>query len=91
MAQIRSRLRAYEAVYEFNRSLEKTIADLKGLEALQVFPRRFLRACRHTAEELRAHANGRLTEVLNAQEIKNSARLSRMMRDRRTTRRSRKP
>ena len=83
MPPIRNKLRIYEAVYDFNHSMEEAIEKLRGLEALQVFPRRFLRAGRQVAEELRANTNRRLTEVLNLRERKDAARLNRAKRKRR--------
>jgi hypothetical protein len=76
MAQT-NKLRIYQAVYDFNCSLERTIANLKELEALRIFPRRVLRDCRNRAEALRADANRQLTEVLNLQAARDAARLRR--------------
>ena len=76
MPLIRNKLRIYEAVYDFNHSIEETVAKLRCLEALKIFPCRVLRAGRQAAEELRANTNRRLTEVLNLRERKDAARLS---------------
>jgi hypothetical protein len=79
---LRSKLRIYQAVYDFNCSLERTIANLKDLEALKIFPRRVLRDCRARIEALRAETNRQLTEVLNLQAERDVARLRRIRRKR---------
>ena len=67
------KLRMYEHIYRLNQDVEDVLYDLKALQELHGFPRRFLRACKGRVEQLRADVNRELTQVLGMCEAGDSA------------------
>jgi len=67
------KLRMYEHIYRLNRDVEDVLEDMKALQELHGFPRRFLRACKGRVEQLRAEVNRELTQAFSMCEAGDSA------------------
>jgi len=59
--------------------LKDVLQDLKALQELHGFPRRFLRTCRSRVEQLRADANREITQVLSMCEAGDSAHFTNLL------------
>jgi hypothetical protein len=73
-----AKLRIYEALYLFNRSVEDTLERLNELERIGLLSHQYLHEYRIQIEHTRAEANQELTDRLQDYETKESSRLDRI-------------
>jgi hypothetical protein len=75
-----TKLRAYEAVYWLNRSLEAALLCFERLERLGMFSLDHLNEYKIRMEQTRAEANEELSDRLHEVEMEDAARFERMAR-----------
>jgi hypothetical protein len=73
-----AKLRIYEALYLFNRSVEDTLERLNELERIGLLTHEYFHEYRTQIEHTRAEANQELTDRLQDYETNESARLDRI-------------
>lgn len=76
-----TKLRAYEAVYWLNRSVEATLLSLERLERLGMFRLESLNEFKVRIEHTRAEANEELIDTLHEHEMDDAARFDQMERE----------